>query len=42
MAWKPAPFTVADLIDCIFEENRTGPGAGQDLPTRFLNFAQKG
>ena len=40
--WRPVPHSVAEIIDCAFEECHNGPCARPDLPARFLNFAQKG
>jgi hypothetical protein len=40
--WKPVPHSVAEIVECIFQEAHQAPGARPDLPGRFLNFAQKG
>jgi hypothetical protein len=42
VTWRPVPLSVAEVMDCIFEEGHSGPGNRPDLPGRFLNFAQKG
>jgi hypothetical protein len=50
--WKPAPLTVAELIDCLFEEQREAAAAHlakgtrrpkpSSLVSRFLNFIARG
>jgi len=39
--WRPSLLSLGQVIDCIFEECRQGPGKPPDLPARFLNFAQR-
>ncbi len=43
--WKPVPQRVHEIIDCLFQESQPPTprrkAAAPDLPSRFLNFAQK-
>lgn len=39
--WKPVPMTVAELMDCMFEEHQAQTKRAANIIGRFLNYAQK-